>query len=135
MSSKRDLLRKANASRAEQPVQNDEQESGTFVDAITQEQVSFVSTKEINAVKRKLKASVVDPRELTSIKMGFYMKPKIKEAFTLHKMLTGKLSKADSQIINDALEQYLGRELEALAHVSLSLTEDERVSEAFKELK
>lgn len=111
------------------------EERGQQMQSGQTEERSFVTAQEISSVKRKLKTSAVNPREMTTIKKGFFMKPKVMEAFKLHKMLTGQLGKEDSKIINAALEMYLSRELDTLNGIPFSIAEDERISEAFKRLK
>lgn len=99
---------------------------------------SFVTASEINSVKEKLKVSQKDPREQTTIKMQAYLKPRIMEAFTLHKILKygyNKVERKNSEVINDALEQFLEKELDALAHLPLELSENDRIQKALNNMR
>lgn len=67
-----------------------------------------------NGPRKSRKDLPEDPRDRQSVKLGFYLTPRIYEAIQLHKAVNFIGAHNDSQIVNKALAMYLASELDAL---------------------
>lgn len=97
----------------------------------TEEKAGDVS--QVKKAKRKSKA-MEDEKNRQTIKLGFYLTPNNYAALKLHIALMGKSNHQDSKIVNQALTQYLSKELEVLDSLPDTLSEEERFSKALKAL-
>ncbi len=84
--------------------------------------------------RKKRKPRVDDPMDRQSVKLGFYLTPRVYEAMQLHKTVNFIGVHNDSQIVNKALSDYLKKELEALKNEDESLPTEERLRAASKKI-
>ncbi len=86
------------------------------------------SKKKTNAAGKREKDA--NPLDRQTVKLGFYLTPRVYEAMQLHKAVNFIGAHNDSQIVNKALAMYLEKEIEALRSVSENMTADERMRQA-----
>ena len=86
--------------------------------------------KKTNPEKKTRAPRTDDPRDRQSVKLGFYLTPRIYEAIKLHKAVNFIGSHNDSQIVNKALSEYLAKEIAALREVDKKGDCENRVLEA-----
>ncbi len=76
------------------------------------------------------KPKVANPMDRQSVKLGFYLTPRIYEAIQLHKNVNFIGVHNDSQIVNKALAAYLSAEIEALAKEDPDAPAEDRLRSA-----
>ena len=76
----------------------------------------------------------VNPKDLQSKKLGFYLTPRVYEALKLHAAVNMLGTHNDSQIVNKALTAYLAYEIEVMRGIDENLSNDQRLHAAVRKL-
>lgn len=91
------------------------------------------SSKAQSAAKRApAKAEKNDPKDAQMVKTTLYISQENWDAIALYKLHEAKSGRVDSKIVNNAISEYLSKELEALASVDKSITGQSRIVEALR---
>ena len=117
------------------PPPQEETSSGN-VNRVTLPAAEYAAAPAAASKKRKTRAPRKprddDPQDRQTVKLGFYLTPRVYEAIQLHKALNFIGAHNDSQIVNKALAEYLSKEINALRDVDESKTKEERLRIASK---
>lgn len=71
-----------------------------------------------------------DPQDRQTVKLGFYLTPRVYEAIQLYKSIHFIGAHNDSQIVNKALSEFLKEEIAALQSVENAANSEERMRKA-----
>ena len=71
-----------------------------------------------------------DPADRQTVKLGFYLTPRVYEAIQLYKSVHFIGAHNDSQIVNKALSEFLKKEISALQSVDDAASDEERMRKA-----
>ena len=78
------------------------------------------------------KAEKSDPKDVQMVKTTLYISQENWDAIALYKLHEAMSGRVDSKIVNNAISEYLCKELEALASVDRSITGQGRIVEALR---